>query len=153
MRPVTKDLIAAAGLLLIAALYYAAAVRIPISALADEFGPRGLPAALAALLAIVAILIGLRALLAPRAAPAGEAEPEAPPLRAAGLVAIGALYIPAASFLGYVPAIVFVIAAVALYEGMKPSLRLAAVTICGAAFFWLLFAVVLGVPQPSGIFF
>ena len=43
--------------------------------------------------------------------------------------------------------------AIALYEGMKPSIRMFAVAIGGAVFFYLLFDVVLGVRQPEGILF
>ena len=69
------------------------------------------------------------------------------------LVAIGALYVPFAWLFGYVPALVTVISGVALYEGMSPSWRMAAVAIGGTALFWLLFSAILGVPQPSGVIF
>jgi Na+-transporting NADH:ubiquinone oxidoreductase subunit NqrB len=58
-----------------------------------------------------------------------------------------------AEFLGYVPAIILLIAAVALYEGIRPSWRVLAVAAGGAALFWLLFVVLLGAPQPRGLFF
>jgi len=47
----------------------------------------------------------------------------------------------------------FLLAGIALYEGLKPSWRLFAVSLGGAAFFWLLFAYGLGIRQPAGVLF
>ena len=55
--------------------------------------------------------------------------------------------------LGYPLALVLLLLAVSLYEGAKPSWRMYAVALGGAAFFWLLFDVVLGVRQPEGLLF
>ena len=157
-----KDLLSGLGLLLIAAGFYWAATGIQVSTLADDFGPQGLPKALAICLGVVSIgLIG-RAFIARTAAPSqaepssegGEGEPgEATLPRALGLLAIGAGYVAIVRVVGYVPAIALLIAAVALYEGLRPSLRLVAVALGGAAFFWLLFVQGLGVPQPQGLVF
>ncbi len=151
-----KDLASGAALLAIAIIYYAASSSILDTGLADEIGARGLPTVLAALLALVALGIMLRGLVP--AAPgkthaAKEEEPEAPPLRALGLLLIGALYIPAASFLGYIPAVFLLLLGVVLYEGARPSWRVLAVAACGTAFFWLLFVALLGVAQPEGSLF
>ncbi len=130
-----KDLVASIGLLVIAAVYYAATLTIQQSTLEDEIGPMGLPTVLAALLAFIAVVIGARAFMTAPAAPVPDSDkdPEAPWPRAVGILLIGWL--------------------VALYEGMKPSVRMFVVAIGGAAFFWLLFEVVLGVRQPEGILF
>jgi hypothetical protein len=74
-------------------------------------------------------------------------------LRALGLLGIGALYMPAAWILGYVPALILLILGIALYEGMRPSWRVVGIAIGGATLFWLLFVVLLGVPQPAGLLF
>jgi hypothetical protein len=152
-----KDLMASVLLLSVAAVYYAATVRIPISMLADEVGPHGLPTILAALLGLVGLSLGARALLTDRHLPSPTAadreQQGASPLRALGLLATGALYVPVAWLLGYIPALVLVLAGVAFYEGMKPSWRMVAVVGGGAAFFWLLFSVILGGPQPTGMLF
>jgi hypothetical protein len=156
-RGLRKDLIASPVLLAIAAVYYLAATDIPVTSLEDEIGPRGLPTILAALLALIAVALGLRALLIPAvAAPADAHEQdseEAPPARAFGLIAVGALYIPLAFVLGYVPAVFLLLLGVMFYEGLKPSIRSFAVAAGGALFFWLLFVAVLGVDQPEGLFF
>lgn len=151
-----KDLVAAILLLLIAAAYYAVSLQIPVSTLSDDIGPTGLPTVLAGLLAVIAVAIAGRALLMRRAAPmaaAGEKDSEAPWPRALGMLALIALYIPISSVLGYAPALFITIFSVALYEGMRPSWRLFLVAAGGAAFFFVLFDLVLGVRQPEGILF
>ena len=149
-------MIASALLLAVAALYYAATVRIPVSTLGGEVGPHVFPTALALLLGIVGISLAVRALLARR--PSGEKADEvmvgeATPLRAFGLLGIGALYIPAALLFGYVPTLFFLITSIALYEKAKPSWRMAVIAIAGAVLFWLLFVALLGVRQPQSILF
>lgn len=149
-----KDLVAAAILLLIAGAYHLATQRIPASTLDDGVGPRGFPTALTIALVVFAVAIGVRATLtapAPRGADASR-ETEARWPRALGLLALGALYIPAALVLGYPLALFLLLVAVALYEGKRFSWQLAAVAIGGAAFFYVLFELVLGVRQPEGLF-
>jgi hypothetical protein len=151
-----KDLIGSIALLAVAGAYYFASTRILDTSLSDEVGARGLPAVLATLLALVAVAGAIRGMLAspaaPNAAPADEAEEEATPLRAIGLLAIGALYIPVAQIAGYIPAIVALLVAVALYERARPSWRMLVIALLGAGFFWLLFVGLLGVAQPEGMF-
>ena len=153
-----KDLIGSIALLGIAAAYYAASTTIFSSALADEVGADGIPVLLAALLAVIALAIGVQAFVrvpapAKPAGAEGEAEAEAPVLRALGLLGFGVLYMMVVQILGYFPTIALLIGAVALYEGMRLSWRLVAVALGGAAFFWLLFVMVLGIRQPAGLFF
>ena len=151
-----KDFFASIGLLLIAAVYYAATVTISESTLDEEGvpGPRSLPTVLAAVLALIAITLGGRALAAspPRGKSKEAKEDEAPWLRALGLLGIGILYIPLASFVGYPVALFLLLVAVALYEGKAADWRLFAVAAGGALFFWFIFAFILGVRQPEGIF-
>jgi putative tricarboxylic transport membrane protein len=151
-----KDLAAGLGLFAIAAGYYWAATDIPVSTLEDEFGPRGLPTVLAGVLAVLSVALMARSLLtAPNVKKPkdDDDEAEAPWPRAMGMLALGALYIPLASTIGYPLALFMLLAAVMLYEGMKPSPAMLAVAVGGAAFFWFLFAYVLGVRQPEGILF
>ncbi len=152
-----KDLFASVGLLGIAAAYYLASLNIPTSTLEDEVGPRGLPNVLALLLAVLALALGARALLLTpkpkRAAANDDGEAEAPWPRAIGMLALGAFYILASMIVGYAPALFMLLLAVILYEGMRPSWRMFAVAIGGAAFFYLLFDIVLGVRQPEGLLF
>lgn len=147
-----KDLVSSAILLFIAGLYYLGATGISASTLEDEVGPRGFPVVLAALLAMVALAIGVRALVTAPVVVA-EKEAEAPWPRALAMLAIGVLYIPAAGLLGYWLSVLLLLLVVALFEGMRPSWRMFVVAAGGAAFFWLLFDVVLGVRQPEGLLF
>jgi hypothetical protein len=152
-----KDFYASIGLLVIAALYYASSIGIPQSTLDEPGvpGPTSLPTILAIVLAVIAITLGARSLAATpaRSSAKEEKEDEAPWPRALGILGIAALYLPAAAFLGYPIALFLLLVAVGLYEGKAPDWRLFAVAAGGAAFFWLLFDVILGVRQPEGILF
>jgi hypothetical protein len=70
-----------------------------------------------------------------------------------GLLGIAAAYIVVAPLVGYGVALALMIAAVAMYEGMRPSWRMAVVAAAGALAFWLLFVQLLGVEQPTGLLF
>jgi hypothetical protein len=151
-----KDLLAAAILLSIAGAYGFATLQIPSSTLDDGVGPRGFPFALTAALAVVAIAMAVRALSAVRVGSRADddaPEPEARWPRALGVLAFGALYIPAAALLGYSLALFLLLVAVPLYEGARFSWRVPAVAAGGAAVFYVLFVVVLGVRQPEGLLF
>lgn len=149
-----KDLVAAALLLLIAGGYHLATRRIPLSTLDDGVGPRGFPFVLTVALVVVAVAIAVRAVAAVPARAndtSDDADAEARWPRALGLLVLGGLYVPAATILGYPLAILLLLVAVPLYEGMRFSWRLAAVAAGGAVFFFLLFEIVLGVRQPQGL--
>jgi hypothetical protein len=153
-----KDVIGGTILLAVAGAYYWATRQIPDSSLSDEVGAQGLPLILAVLLAGLAALIIARSLVTgPKQAAVIAADDDdqvdATPARALWFFAFGASYVILSPLLGYAPAIALLIAAVALYEGMSPSWRLAAVAVGGAAAFWLLFVELLGVEQPSGPLF
>jgi cell division protein FtsW (lipid II flippase) len=150
-----KDLVGAALLLLVASAYYWATTRIPSSTLDDGVGPRGFPLALTVALVVVAAAIAARAVVAvPAATPerADVREAEARWLRAIGLLGFGALYVAASGLLGYPLAIFLLLVAVPLYEGLRFSWRGVAVAAGGAAFFYVLFELVLGVRQPESLF-
>ena len=141
-------------LLVVAAVYYAATLEIPISTLSDEVGPQGLPTILAGLLAVLGVALAARAVLQRRAdqAVARSTEDEQGSLpRALGFLGIGVGYIVVAPVLGYVPAVALLIAAVALYEGVRPSWRVGAIALAGAVGFWLTFVKLLGVAQPTSL--
>jgi hypothetical protein len=58
-----------------------------------------------------------------------------------------------APLVGFGAGLALLIAAVAVYEGMRLSWRLAVVAAAGALGFWLLFVRLLGVEQPASMFF
>ena len=151
-RAMNKDVVSGSVLLLVAAGYYWATLQIADSSLSDEVGAQGLPRILAFLLAGLALLILVRGVLvSPKrlATSDTDEDPDASPRRALGFLAIAAGYVLVSPLVGYGPALAFLIAAVAIYEGVKPSWRTAAIAIGGAAVFWLLFVQLLGVEQPS----
>jgi hypothetical protein len=82
-----------------------------------------------------------------------DEEETAPPSRALGFLAIAAGYVIVAPLVGFGPALALLIAAVAVYEGMRFSWRVAVVAVGGAFAFWLLFVQLLGVEQPRAPFF
>jgi len=153
-----KDLTSGIILCCVALAYYAASRTIAVSSLEDEFGPHGLPNILAIALGLTGALLAARGFFSMRAARPAVAAAEEPsahgkPLRALGLLAIGFAYVLLVDKLGYAVSIALLIAAVAWYEGLRPGWRLAAISMAGAALFWLIFVRLLDVPQPAGLLF
>ncbi|MEQ1580943.1 MAG: tripartite tricarboxylate transporter TctB family protein [Steroidobacteraceae bacterium] len=152
-----KDLISGIGLCLLALAYFAASRTIAVSTLEDDFGPHGLPNILAIALGLTGVLLAVRGYLAkPRLQSVAESaapSPHGKPLRAVGLLAIGFAYVLIVDKLGYAVSIALLIAGVAWYEGLRLTLRLAAVAVGGAALFWLIFVRLLEVAQPTGLLF
>jgi hypothetical protein len=149
--------------LVLASVYYAMAAAIPRGALADGIGPGGLPKAYAAALAVLAIVLIVRGLFpgAPPIASAPEervarrrdlpADPVQKPWRAGAMLAIGVAYAAAAGWVGYIPALAGLIFA-AIYcqgGGRIPIRRGLVIAVAGAVLFWVLFVLVLRVPQPT----
>ncbi len=154
-----RDVAAGGVLLLVAALYHFETLRISQSSLSDEVGPEGLPRLLAIGLAVVAGLILVRGIAAAvrlrrteAAADSGGDHVASLP-RALGFVAIGVGYILVAPVVGYVIGAALLIAAVALYEGVAPTWRVAAVAAGAGCLVWAIFVKLLGTEQPAGWFF
>lgn len=152
-----RDVVAGLGLLAFAGLYFAATLRIQESSLSDEVGANGMPLLLVGILTVLAVLLAVHGWFAGRATRAAR-KPEAfeggaPVGRVLGFLGVASLYGPAAYLLGYVGGLALLIAAIAFYEGARPTWTLAAVALGGAAFFWLVFVQLLGVAQPRGILF
>lgn len=154
----TKDILSGGVVLAVAGAYYLGTRQILHSRLEDGVGADGLPLILSILFAGLGVLLILRSLLAPRSRASastttGTGEYQAPLPRALGLLAIAAGYAIIAPFVGYLLAIALLIAAVAIYEGIRPSWGLVITAIGGGIGFWLLFVWLLGVEQPSSMFF
>lgn len=145
-----RDLVCAALGLALAGAYYAAADALPASLIADAVGAGGIPKLLAATLGVLCLLLGARSLVA--AAPAaGAATAFGEHLRALGVAALGFAYVAAAPFLGYPLALALLVAAAALYYGAQPRVPVLVYAVGCAALLWLVFARVLGVAMPAGI--
>lgn len=144
----------------IALVYLWAASDIPVSSLGDTVGARGVPTALGyALAGVSALFVGQR-LIALRS---GRCEMEAEESRgafddpvaafasAAGTVAICAAFIFMFETAGYVLSIALLILALCMYQRVRLDLRLLAIAGGGAFVLWLLFAVLLSVRMPVGV--
>ena len=153
-----RDFFFASAMLALAVPYYLMADAIPTSALSDAVGPGGLPRTYAVILAGLSLILMAQALMRQRRAAARAAWAEgsvkierAQFYRAAGMLAIGVFYVAVVPYLGYVPTIAVLIAATTYYQGGSLSRQVALVAVAGAVFFWLLFVLVLRIPQPPGI--
>jgi putative tricarboxylic transport membrane protein len=148
-----RDIITGAAGLGFSLVYYRAADALPVSLLADEVGADGMPKALAIGLAIASLLVAARAIIRPAAANLRSPEPGAlrRHLSCLGLAGIAASYAAAAPWLGYPLAIALLIAVTTVYFGSRPSWGLAGIAGLGALFFWAMFAKMLGIAMPTGI--
>lgn len=149
----TRDIACGVLGLALASAYYAAADAIPKSLLADEVGADGVPKALALSLSLLSALLLLRAVRVRNAADDDETQQASAlqHLRALGLVALGFAYIWATPHLGYLLGIALLISATALYYGSRPGLSLVLSASGGAVFLWAMFAKMLDVQMPAGI--
>jgi putative tricarboxylic transport membrane protein len=163
----TRDLVGGILAILIGASYFAFALQIRASSLADGVGPAGLPKVLGILMIGLGIVLCAQALLSARrralplpadARVAGDSDSDdalrrsglAGPARAGGLLAIGIVYLLIVRTVGYVPAIAVLIITAALYGGAAPGWRVVAIGLAGAIFYYVLFVLVLGIPLPAG---
>jgi len=151
-----RDLAFGIGTLALSAGYYRAATTIQSSQLADAVGPQGLPKTYAILLAVFSAVLIARSVAARRDAPRADTAVRPRdvhgrvPWRVAGMLAIGALYIVVAPWLGYPLSIAGLILATSYYQGGALDRHVALVAVGGAIFFWLLFVVLMRIPQPPG---
>jgi hypothetical protein len=150
---VRRDLVCAALGLALAAAYYAAADALPRSLLADGVGADGVPKLLAAALAVLSVAIGVRSLLI--AAPAAGADDRGGlvrHLRALGIAALAAAFVVLAPYLGYPLALALLALAAARYYGAALGLPVLIYAAGCAAMLWFVFARVLGIAMPAGVF-
>jgi putative tricarboxylic transport membrane protein len=142
-----------AGLAL-AAGYYALAVTIPSSLLDDAVGPSGLPRIYGSMLAALSVALVLTAVIARTRGEASKSEGSREPVilwRLGGMLAIGIAYVVIAPLLGYVLSITALISASTVCQGGRLTGRTALVALGGALVLWVLFVMVLGIPQPAGL--
>jgi hypothetical protein len=152
---VTRDTGVGYGLLALAGLYWLGADQIKVSRLEGIVGAQAVPKGLAVSLAVLSVLLIAQAQLRtrPAAAPAGEAEAgeSRANLRAAGMLLIGMGYLVVVGTVGYMPAVVGLVLATALYLGQGPSARLMLLAVGLAVLYYLIFVRLLGIPLPPGI--
>ena len=153
----TRDSAVAIGLIGTAGLYWLGANQIRVSRLEGIVGAQAVPKGLAISLAILsALLLAQDLWRARRTAGAGGRKDGEPSgsyahLRAAGMLLIGVGYLALVGTIGYVPAVALLVVATALYLGQSWSVRLAALAVGLALFYYLIFVRLLGIPLPRGI--
>jgi putative tricarboxylic transport membrane protein len=152
---VTRDTIVALGLILVAGLYWLGADQIRVSRLEGIVGAQAVPKGLAISLAVLSALLIGQSLLRPRraAGPAGETEAGDwhAHLRAGGMLLIGMGYLAVVGTVGYLPAVILLVLATALYLGESPSARLVLVAVGLAVLYYLIFVRLLDIPLPPGV--
>jgi putative tricarboxylic transport membrane protein len=154
-----KDLICGVMGFAIALVYLVAAGDIPDSAIGDSVGAAGIPyvlgyalASVSALFVMVRLFIIRREGVPPVEMTGGAFDtPAAAFMSAAGTVLICAVAIFLFEPAGYLLSIGLLVLALCLYQGERPSMRLVVVAAGGTVVLWLLFAVLLGVHMPRGI--
>jgi len=147
-----RDLVCSVVLLVAAAGYYYLASGIASSALADEVGAAGLPTIYAFALGSIGLIMALQAVVKGllNRVEVGEAVDLGLMLRrAGGVLGIGIGYLLIVSVVGYMIALVIVLAAMLIYFGERASGRIALAAIVGAGLFWVLFDRLLGIPMPG----
>jgi hypothetical protein len=154
-----RDLICGLMGLAIALVYIVATGDIPESGIGDTVGAAGIPHVLGYSLAAVSVFfIGARLLFlrqngAPPL-PSGDSvfdTPLAAFTSATGTVLICAFFVFLFEPAGYLLSIGLLVLALCLYQGERLNLRLFIVAAGGAFTLWVLFAVLLGVRMPHGI--
>jgi putative tricarboxylic transport membrane protein len=154
---VTRDTSVALGLIAVAGLYWLGADQIMVSRLEGIVGAQAVPKGLAVSLAVLSILLIAQDLLRVRrtAGATGGEESEASGahahLRAAGMLLIGIGYLALVGTIGYIPAVVGLVVATALYLGQSLSTRLVLLAVGLALLYYLIFVRLLGIPLPAGI--
>ena len=147
-----RDLVCSVVLLVVAAGYYYLASGIGTSALADEVGAAGLPTFYAFALGSIGLIMALQAVVKGFLNRVDVAEAVDLGLmlrRAGGVLGIGIGYLLIVSVVGYMIALVIVLAAMLIYFGERASARIALAATVGAGLFWVLFDRLLGIPMPG----
>jgi putative tricarboxylic transport membrane protein len=154
---VSRDTSVALGLIAVAGLYWLGADQIMVSRLEGIVGAQAVPKGLAVSLAVLAMLLIAQDVLQARrtAGPIGDEESEVrgthAHLRAAGMLLVGVGYLALVGTIGYIPAVVGVVVATALYLGQSLSTRLVLLAVGLALLYYLIFVRLLGIPLPAGI--
>jgi putative tricarboxylic transport membrane protein len=147
-----KDLAFGTLTLALSAGYYWMAAGILESQLADAIGPQGLPRTYAVLLAVLSLILIARSLVRGTGLRTSK-ETRSPYAigRVAGMLAIGIVYIVVVPWLGYLLSLAGLIFATTYYQGGSINRQVALVALSGAVFCWLLFVLLMRIPQPPGL--
>jgi hypothetical protein len=157
-------MIAGFALLVLSGLYWMGSNMIAQSSMSGSVGADGLPKLLAIVLAVLSVVLIIQSILVRRLPAVVPEEPHAVPeegeepeftrrghFLAAGLLVITIIYSMLLPYAGYAVSIGFLLLAVALFYGRRPSLGLLAFVVIGAGSFHLIFVTLLAVRMPPGI--
>lgn len=151
-----KDVLLGVTLIVLAVIYWLGADALPRSILGGGIGADALPKMLGIALGILSFILLLQSVFARPVAADGEDAPQEHAfdhrthLRACGMLCIGIGYVLLVETIGYIPAIAYLLGAVALFVGGASWRRIIVFAVLGAIFFWTLFVVVLDIRQPKG---
>ena len=157
------SMIAGFVLLVLSGLYWMGSDMIAQSSMSGSVGADGLPKLLAIVLAVLSVVLIIQSFLmrrltaaseGPAAVPEDGEEPEFTRrghFLAAGLLVITIVYSLILPYAGYAVSIGFLLLAVAMFYGRRPSLGLLAFVVIGAGAFHLIFVTLLAVRMPTGI--
>jgi putative tricarboxylic transport membrane protein len=158
-----RDALVGLFLLAFAGLYWLGANAIRVSPLEGGVGAAGLPKALAYVLAGLSVYLIVRNFAQLRSglseedegkhAEAADQSPMRQHLSAALMFVFGCLYLLLLPYIGYPVGVALLMAATAYFLGLRQLPKLLAFAICGSAFFYLLFVVILKIPLPNGLIF
>jgi hypothetical protein len=151
MKAPLRDLTLGAVMLVVALVYYGLTTQVPESALDDEVGPVGLPRLYAIMLVVLCVVVIVRSLpvMFRHESQRGD-DVSRPSWRFAGMLLLGAVYVAIVPWLGYLLSIALLIASATWYQGGALEGRVVIVAASGALLLWLLFVVILRIPQPPG---
>ena len=155
-------LVVCAALFVLSVAYWVAADAIPASRLAGQVGADGLPKLLGVALGVLSLVLAAQTVFEKRRANASPIGTEdetkvakgltdwSQHFKALGLIGLGVGYLVALPLLGYAVSSALLLAAVAVYGGLRPSRNLFIFAVVGGAIFYLIFVKLLGIPLPAG---
>jgi putative tricarboxylic transport membrane protein len=147
-----SDRVIGAGLLLLAAVYFALSYGIPATAVDDPVGPTAYPRGLAGLLALGSVVLLARR-PRPDAPPEGEATSVPDGMdRLAATLALTAAYVVLFQAAGYLLITPLYLGAFARLLGYRAWRPLVAAVVALTLAIWLVFAWLLGIRLPQGPF-
>ncbi len=157
----SRDAIGALGSIIVGLIYYLLATQLRISALDDSLGAGGLPRIYGVLMMALGVVLLVRSqhrsmLRHQHSVNNSEHTKDTsigtrPFLRAGGFLLIGVVVVLALEPLGYLLSITLSLSTLSLYLGARLNSLLIVVSVLGAIFLWVLFALVLQVSMPIGV--
>lgn len=152
----TRDLAGGLAAIVTGGVYLWFTFQIRSSSLADTVGPAGIPKVLGMLMIVLGFILclqsSIRYLKLKQASAPEWSGQQTRLLRAGGLLLLGIAYLLIVNTLGYALSVAILIMLTSLYLGARFSWRVPTIAAAGGLTLWLIFAKVLGIAMPAGIF-